>query len=89
MGDGDEWGEKTIMNQLYVQGNSIWLAILERKTFFLLGDIRQFKKKKNKHTTSTGNSINESHKQNVEQEGLDTKEYMHDSNHMKFRTNLW
>ena len=79
--------KKTIMNQLYVQGNSIWLAILERKNLFLLGDIRQFKKKK--ILPATCNSINESRKQNVEQKGLDTKEYMHDSNHMKFRANLW
>ena len=42
-----------------------------------------------KKLPATRNSINESHKHNVEQEELDTKEYMRDSNHKKLRSNLW
>ena len=42
-----------------------------------------------KKLSATCNSINESYKDDVEQEELDTKEYMYDSNHKKLRTNLW
>ena len=35
------------------------------------------------------NKLEKFYAHNVEQEELDTKEYMHDSDHKKLRTNLW
>lgn len=60
--------------------------IRKKKNYFFLVTYSLVGEKK---LPATCNSINESYKHNVEQEELDTKEYMHDSNHKKLRTKLW